>query len=89
MKDLFPNAEHRHCVRHMYTNFRGKHPGKELKDIIWKAARATYPQRFTKAMDELESKSKEARVWFHHPDRPIGSWTKAFFSERALSVIYC
>ncbi|XP_009786525.1 uncharacterized protein LOC107798937 [Nicotiana tabacum] len=24
-KDLYPNAEHRNCVRHMYPNFRQKH----------------------------------------------------------------
>ena len=32
-------------------------------------------------MDELQEKSVEARAWFDHPDRPIGSWTRAFFRE--------
>ncbi|XP_061999337.1 uncharacterized protein LOC133716677 [Rosa rugosa] len=39
--ELFPNAEHRHCVRHMYNNFKAKHPGEGLKQLVWDAARST------------------------------------------------
>ncbi|XP_058776132.1 uncharacterized protein LOC131650439 [Vicia villosa] len=42
MDELLPNVEQRFCVRHLYNNFRKKYPGKLLKEIIWKAARATY-----------------------------------------------
>ena len=51
----------------MYTNFRAKHKGKELKDIIWNAARATYIQRYNKWMDELQEADKDAREWFKSP----------------------
>ena len=51
----------------MYTNFHAKHKGKELKDIIWNAARATCVQRFNKWMEELERTDHDAREWFNHP----------------------
>lgn len=35
VKDLLPNAEHRHCARHMYNNFKGDgHIGIELIDLF-------------------------------------------------------
>ncbi|KAE8678951.1 hypothetical protein F3Y22_tig00111402pilonHSYRG00531 [Hibiscus syriacus] len=40
--ELFPNAEARNCVRHIYANFKKDHKGKALKDALWRAARATY-----------------------------------------------
>ena len=51
VKDLFPYSEHRLCVRHVWTNLRGKlnmgesNRNKELKDWLWNAARATFNVR--------------------------------------------
>ncbi|KAK8641726.1 hypothetical protein V6N13_011104 [Hibiscus sabdariffa] len=44
ISELFPNAEHRTCVRHLYSNFKNisGFQGKTLKDALWKAARATH-----------------------------------------------
>ncbi|KAK8689355.1 hypothetical protein V6N13_088076 [Hibiscus sabdariffa] len=54
--ELFPHAEHRTCVRHLYNNFKlgGDHKGKSLKDQLWKAARATYVGEFEAAMSTLQ-----------------------------------
>lgn len=30
-ESLFPNAEHRHCVLHIYNNFKADFPGIGLK----------------------------------------------------------
>ena len=72
----------------MYTNFRAKHKGKELKDIIWNAARATYIQRYNKWMDELQEADKDAREWFNHLERPLGSWSRAFFDLQRKVIFY-
>ncbi|KAH7849629.1 hypothetical protein Vadar_020628 [Vaccinium darrowii] len=32
--DYYPNAEHRHCIRHMYANFNKIYKGKEWKDLM-------------------------------------------------------
>lgn len=57
IQDIFPDVEHRNCVRHMYTNFREKFKGKALKDFLWNAARATYIQRFNYWLGEIEKVS--------------------------------
>lgn len=41
VKDLLPKAEHRHCVRHMYNNFKKTHLCPTLKNRAWAAARDT------------------------------------------------
>ncbi|KAL6190403.1 hypothetical protein ACLB2K_036801 [Fragaria x ananassa] len=51
---LFPNSEHRHCVRHLHNNFKQKHPGEVLKQLMWNAARSTTVPWFNKHMDEMK-----------------------------------
>ncbi|WMV43843.1 hypothetical protein MTR67_037228 [Solanum verrucosum] len=58
VKDLFPKAEHRNCVRHMYQNFKQKHKGKALKDLVWNAARASNKVIFQKCMETLIKRTK-------------------------------
>jgi len=41
---LLPKVAHRFCVSHMYANFRKRFPGKNLKQLMWKATSSTYPQ---------------------------------------------
>ncbi|KAH0705546.1 hypothetical protein KY290_010235 [Solanum tuberosum] len=79
VKDLFPEAEHRNCVRHMYQNFKQKHKGKALKDLVWNAARASNKLIFQKCMEELDQEDKAAREWFNNPEMPFQSWTRALF----------
>lgn len=79
VKDLFPKAKQRNCVRHMYQNFKQKHKGKALKDLVWNAARASNKMIFQKCMKELDQKDKAAREWFNNPERLFQSWTRALF----------
>ncbi|KAK8557994.1 hypothetical protein V6N13_050344 [Hibiscus sabdariffa] len=57
--ELFPHSNHRTCVRNLYTNFKKQHTGKALKDVLWKAARATYDRVYEDAMYEVQSISSE------------------------------
>ncbi|XP_052623324.1 uncharacterized protein LOC128128431 [Lactuca sativa] len=34
VKEVLPNAEHRQCVRHIYTNFKKSYKGEEYKDLF-------------------------------------------------------
>ncbi|KAL3849414.1 hypothetical protein ACJIZ3_011296 [Penstemon smallii] len=47
---LMPNCEHRFCVMHLYYNFKIAHKGLALKDILWKAARASRIVDFERVM---------------------------------------
>lgn len=81
IETLFPQAEHRFCVRHMYTNFRTLFKGKELKDMLWDPARAPYPAKFDSCMEKIGAKYPEARQWLE--GRPAMQWSRAFFKEES------
>ncbi|KAH0633728.1 hypothetical protein KY284_036514 [Solanum tuberosum] len=83
VKDLFSEAEHRNCVRHMYQNFRQKYKGKALKDLVWNAARASNEVRFRICMERLEQEDREARKWFDHSERPFQTLTRALFKTHS------
>ncbi|KAK8694272.1 hypothetical protein V6N13_071826 [Hibiscus sabdariffa] len=83
-EDLFPIAEDRKCVRHMYTNFKEKHKGQALTDAVWKASRATYLREFEDAMYQLKALSKDAYNWIKGKDP--SQWSISHFSTEA-SVI--
>ncbi|KAK8628313.1 hypothetical protein V6N13_064022 [Hibiscus sabdariffa] len=63
--DEFPYVEHRTCVRHLYSNFKlnNGNQGKALKDIVLKAARATYTKKFTDVMSKMRSMSDASFKW--------------------------
>ncbi|KAL4318980.1 hypothetical protein GQ457_18G014420 [Hibiscus cannabinus] len=79
--DIFPNAEVRNCVRHLYNNFKELHKGKALKDVVWKAARATYSREFEAAMDQLKALSVPAYEWIKKINP--AQWSKSHFSTRS------
>ncbi|KAK8618216.1 hypothetical protein V6N13_132217 [Hibiscus sabdariffa] len=83
--EVFPAAEHRNCFRHLYSNFKNQQgfKGKNLKDALWKAARATYLKLFEDAMDELKALSKNAFDWLNGKDP--AQWSKPHFSPRSKS----
>ncbi|KAL6210333.1 hypothetical protein ACLB2K_015566 [Fragaria x ananassa] len=79
LKFLFPNSEHRHCVRHLHNNFKQKHPGEVLKQLMWNVARSTTVPWFNKHMDEMKMVKDKAVDWFD--DKNPSHWSKAFFKE--------
>ncbi|KAK9988397.1 hypothetical protein SO802_028636 [Lithocarpus litseifolius] len=40
--DNWTQYERRICCRHLYNNLRKNHPGVLIRDLFWKAAKATY-----------------------------------------------
>ncbi|XP_040361818.1 uncharacterized protein LOC121049219 [Rosa chinensis] len=76
---LFPNAEHRHCVRHMYNNFKAKHLGEGLKQLVWDAARSSTKVWFKRHMDEMQQLDPQAWQWFQ--DKNPAQWSRAYFRE--------
>ncbi|KAF2324492.1 hypothetical protein GH714_014807 [Hevea brasiliensis] len=85
VSELFPNAEHRFCVRHLYTNFRGRFKGKELKDLLWNIARSAYIARMDYWLGKMEDKNPEAREWLRN--RPCENWSTALFRTEACCDI--
>ncbi|XP_062013910.1 uncharacterized protein LOC133730285 [Rosa rugosa] len=75
----FPNAEHRHCVRHLYNNFKAKHPREELKQLVRNAARSSTVVWFNKHMADLRELSERAWSWFQ--DKNPAQWSRAYFRD--------
>ncbi|KAL4366263.1 hypothetical protein GQ457_05G026550 [Hibiscus cannabinus] len=81
IEDIFPYAKDRKCVRHMYKNFKEKHKGQALTDVVRKAVRATYLREFENAMDQLKSLSDAAYIWIEG-ENPA-QWSRSHFSTRS------
>lgn len=69
--------EHRLCVKHLYGNWKKSYPGGHLKELFWKAARATVPQDFDKAMLKIKAISEEA--WSEMMKVSPSMWTRSAF----------
>ena len=52
--DNWPHVEHRIYCRHLYNNLRKQHLGFLIKDLFWRAAKATYAQEFERLMNEMK-----------------------------------
>jgi hypothetical protein len=76
---IFPDAEHRFCVRHLYQNFHKKHKGETLKNDLWAIARSTSIPTWQRNMDKLKVDSEDAFKWVE--ELQPNTWIKAFFSD--------
>ncbi|KAM0902373.1 hypothetical protein ACQ4PT_019399 [Festuca glaucescens] len=80
VQKLFPESEHRFCVRHMIQNFqRAGHRGETLKNDVWAIARSTSIPKWKRTMDKLQVDCNEAFQWIDKLDPK--TWVKAFFSD--------
>lgn len=82
MDELLPGVDQRFCVRHLYNNFRKKYPGKKLKELMWKAAKASYDNAFNDAMAEIKEISEGAYEYLMKI--PARHWSKSKFTSGPL-----
>ena len=78
MDELLPDVEQIFCLRHLYNNFRKKFPGKKLKELMWRAAKATFVNAFDGAMTEIKDISQGAYDCLKLI--PAKHWSKSKFS---------
>ena len=77
MKKVFPDSEHRNCVRHIYQNFHKVHQGEQLKNDLWAIARSTNEAAYTRNMDKMRDHNFAAFNWVENLSPR--TWIKAFF----------
>ncbi|XP_075661160.1 uncharacterized protein LOC142630989 [Castanea sativa] len=75
--------EHRICCKHLYNNFRKNHPGVLIREMFWKAAKATYKQEFVRVMDELKEIDVDAHSWLDA--HSTTKWVRHMFSGAGLT----
>ncbi|KAL7189163.1 hypothetical protein ACSBR1_038933 [Camellia fascicularis] len=82
-EEVMPNVEHRFCMRHIYSNFRAKFKGIELRDLLWKAATAGIVREFEFHMNKLKEMDPEEKAynWLRKIDPTL--WTRSHFSPRS------
>ncbi|CAL9012617.1 unnamed protein product, partial [Prunus brigantina] len=81
IETLLPTAEHRMCVRHLYSNFRTEYGGLALKNILWVAARATTITWYEAEMDKMKEQDEEAWKWLKK--RPAKNWSRSHFEPHS------
>ncbi|XP_019181393.1 PREDICTED: uncharacterized protein LOC109176417 [Ipomoea nil] len=77
IKELFPDAEHRNCARHVHANWSKLHRGKVLKKHFWMCAKTTNEPEFQEQMKCLGKMDPTTKVDLER--YPPRFWCKAFF----------
>nr|KAJ0202493.1 hypothetical protein LSAT_V11C600298830 [Lactuca sativa] len=80
---VFPNAEHRWCLRHIHENMKLQRRGDEFRDHLWRCATNTSIRHFERAMNEFKDFSAEAHEWLSKV--PPVHWARSHFIGRAHS----
>jgi transposase-like protein len=75
---VFPESEHRFCVRHLYSNFQQHFKGENLKNQLWACARSTTIVRWNENMEKMRLPDQKAFEWLEK--MPPNTWVRAFFS---------
>jgi transposase-like protein len=80
VQKIWPDSEHRFCVRHMLQNFqKAGHKGETLKNDLWAIARSTNIPKWEKNMQKLQADSPAAYEWVEQ--LVPNTWIKAFFKD--------
>jgi transposase-like protein len=77
VKQVFPDSEHRFCVRHLYSNFHEKFKGETLKNQLWICARSSTEDSFKRNMEAMKALDVDAYEWL--ANMPPNTWVRAFF----------
>lgn len=77
---VFPNAEHRFCVRNLHSNLKNAgFRGQAFKSSLWNCARATTVNDFSRKMIEMRELNENAADWF--TDKPPHQWSQLHFTD--------
>ncbi|CAL5421078.1 unnamed protein product [Camellia sinensis] len=83
MRQVIPQATHRRCCRHIFSNLKGKFPGLKIKRAFWAAAKAYTVKDFNIAMGQMLELSSEAHSWLSK--FLVEIWARHTFDHRVKS----
>ncbi|KAL4587996.1 hypothetical protein LXL04_000874 [Taraxacum kok-saghyz] len=78
---IFPNAEHRSCLKHIHENMRRFWSDTEYRNLLWDSATTTTTPHFDNAMELFRQFDVEAYEWLKKI--PPEQWSLSHFSGRA------
>ncbi|GJY24777.1 mutator type transposase [Tanacetum coccineum] len=80
LQEMFPAAEHRYCLKHIYDNMKLSWRGQQYKELLWKSATSPTMQLFERNMEELRMINKDVYDWLKKI--PPHHWSRSHFSGR-------
>ncbi|KAL2924915.1 Methionyl-tRNA formyltransferase [Bienertia sinuspersici] len=81
---VWPKAGRRYCCKHLAKNWKGEFSGPLMHSLFWRAASATSPFTFRKAMERIEKENPLTRIWLAN----LGDqsrWTRHKFDPKICS----
>ena len=75
--ELFPQAEHRLCARHIYANWYSDFRGEQLKMAFYSVAKCANEAQMNQRLDEIDNIQSGAKQSLENKD--IRQWCRAFF----------
>ena len=85
LQEMFPVAEHRYCLKHIYDNMKLEWRGQQFKELLWRCATSPTVQLFEKNMDEIRRTNKELYDWLKLI--PPQHWSRSHFSGKNMNNI--
>ncbi|XP_073304581.1 uncharacterized protein [Primulina huaijiensis] len=86
LESLFPDAEHRFCVRHLHRNMKcAGFKSLAVKITFWAAAKATRIEEFRVQMNEMKVIDENAYEWL--AKKQENQWSRAYCSTSPKSDI--
>ncbi|XP_025637216.1 uncharacterized protein [Arachis hypogaea] len=76
--EVIPGVDHRFYVYHLYSNFRKKFSGLQLKQLMWKCAKATHWKEWEKEMQIIRQINVDAHK--HLNAIPPRFWSRSRFN---------
>ena len=78
LRDVFPDAEHKFCIRSIHEKMKLQWKGRAYKEHLWKCATASTIVQFQKAMADFKKFNQPAHDWLSKI--PPIHWSRSHFS---------
>lgn len=86
VQQVYSEFEHKLCVRHLYSNFKEKFKGPNLKEQLCACARSTSLEQFQRNLDIMNAPNIKVYGWLEQ--MAPNTWVRAYLSEFP-SVAFC
>ncbi|XP_023760901.1 uncharacterized protein LOC111909328 [Lactuca sativa] len=73
---IYPNVEHRECVRHLYSNFKKQFRGEFFNKKLWGAAKTYRPTKHDRLLKDIVDVSQDAITYLNINHKKIWSRSK-------------
>ncbi|CAH1419725.1 unnamed protein product [Lactuca virosa] len=73
---IYPNVEHRECLRHLYSNFKKQFRGEFFNKKLWGAAKTYRPTKHDRLLKDIADVSQDAITYLNNNHKKIWSRSK-------------